>query len=647
MAANEFPINAPPSGAPQEPAKTPAQDSSSAPGWFAGLSDWGHLRLLAVAALGAACGFLAGTGLEGALHPDPKDGSAGWQLFLLKVIVAGVGAYFFFDPGMEALHRWLRGETEPPAPRVDLAKGRKIFAIGITVVATLVMSALHESLGASVGRELRDFANALKNNLDKSVADELSSLADKLGSVHGGVGFVLVVLIGVASIAFAVTHFWIVGAKRTPPRATRWGVFVSLIVGLVVLLLVGLLLSYYLPHLPPRWRLSLVAALAIFWLLSGFLGGLAIDNRLGGPLSRRLGPHHATRALWALVGFSLIFVGLLLSLALVTHRMNVLVLLVAAQLVLQNFGWGFGMYLHREHYDLHPAPPDAPPGAPRPGPVPVPRPSPPSSDLAARAQDLLLKPKGDRLLAAAVLVLALAIAVVAHPFGYFRTDTEIVNNIQIIFLQDSGLRRAGLTVHSSGRVVMISGVVEDETEHAAAVQRALSVRGVKQLIDQIQVTPSQPHPPITPTPAEVVPSQKIAPPAPSINATISLGGAAGPGKAARPKPPVTAGSQKLAEPPKAAESQKQTEATKPADSQKHRGLLGLLKKGKNNVTGSTTDAHKADTQKPDENSKSSDTQKHGLFHFLKKDKNKENNKVQPNKNDTKNKKNTTKDPTAH
>jgi BON domain len=612
--------------------------------------------LLLVTALGATVGFLTGMGLFSELHDTTE-----LEFFLLRVSIAGLAAYVLFDPGMEVLQDRLAGK------RPKLSGGRKIFSVLIIVLATVVISLFHESLVASIGEELKaglaDLKSVTNWLFDPPFTEKLAQRVGHLTSPTGGFELALGVFVFVGIIAGFVSHSWVSGASKKPPRAALYG---SAATGAgAVYLVVGaiLLWAFWLApgtlHSRP-WAIAGIFLVALLWFLGGLLGGVAIDKH---------SPRHGLtfRAFVALA----LPPAILLLLLLVTYELKLkhafpnhgrLLFLPILALLCQNLGWALALHLRCDACGLDLGLSEVLPPKPSeeleeqksgavlpfrredglgfPG-------SGVGQTATARAKDLVLRPKGDRLLAAVALMLALVTSGLAFYVGFFRTDTEIVNNVQLIFLQDSGLRRAGLTVHSSGRVVMISGVVEDETEHAAAVQRALSVRGVKQLIDQIQVTPSQPHPPITPTPAEVVPSQKIAPPAPSINATISLGGAAGPGKAARPKPPVTAGSQKLAEPPKAAESQKQTEATKPADSQKHRGLLGLLKKGKNNVTGSTTDAHKADTQKPDENSKSSDTQKHGLFHFLKKDKNKENNKVQPNKNDTKNKKNTTKDPTAH
>ena len=247
------------------------------------------------------------------------------------------------------------------------------------------------------------------------------------------------------------------------------------------------------------------------------------------------------------------------------------------------------------------------------------------------------------------LVLALVTSGLAYRVGTLRKDPEIATSVEGNLQQDSGLRRAGLTVHSTGRVVTIAGVVDDESEHAAALQRALSVRGVKQLIDQIQVAPVTP-PSTTPasTTAVVPPSQT---PAPAINATISIGGSTGPGKVNSAATPKVPGSQKPVATAKAEVSQKAVETPKTAEAPKHKGLLNFLKKDKNNQA-SATDAKKtADTPK------TPDAEKHkGLFHFLKKDKDKNNNgnnnvtPVPNNKNDKSNKnpkKEVTKNPAVH
>jgi predicted RecA/RadA family phage recombinase len=148
-------------------------------------------------------------------------------------------------------------------------------------------------------------------------------------------------------------------------------------------------------------------------------------------------------------------------------------------------------------------------------------------------------------------------------------------------------------------------VVENEAEHAKAVQEALAVRGVKQLIDQIQVLPAAPLSPGAPSTASGGPAQ--APPA--INATISIGGSAGAGSTGAGKG-------------QAGNAQKPVAASK-ADSQKH----GFFHLPKRNSQTSTTGA-----QKQTDTSKTADSQKQGFFHFLKK--NKDKNKKDTTKNDS-------------
>jgi hypothetical protein len=268
-------------------------------------------------------------------------------------------------------------------------------------------------------------------------------------------------------------------------------------------------------------------------------------------------------------------------------------------LLCQNLGWALALHLRYQAWEHDPKPSPGAPGLKETkeqtigAVLPFPREdgslgSGVGPTAAARAKDLVLKPKGDRLWAAVALILALIASGLAFYVGFFRTDPEIVINIEENIRQDSGLRRAGLIVHSSGRRVTISGAVDDETEHAQAVQKALAVRGVTQLIDQIQVAP--PAPALAPTvPAVAVPASQPNPPA--VNATVSIVVPKGTGQVS------------------AAGAQKQAAAPKVADAPKH-GFFHLPKKDN---TATTPGAQKTTgTPKP------ADTQKQGFFHFFKK-----------------------------
>ena len=600
-------------------------------------STWGHWKLLAYATLGAAFGFLTGTGL----YSEIRDSN--FADLLLTAAVLALAAYVLFDPAMEFLHDRLG------AKRSEFPEGRKVIATVVVAVATFAISAFHHSLGASLGKEL---------------------------GVVDGLGLAALVLIFVGVPAGAVTHWWARGAQGDQPRAKVYGAIAGLIAGVAGFFLVRRVLIAWIEAEDPSagWpTLAAILLAALGFLGPGLLGGWALDKRRGRP--------DPTRGIFMALGA--LCVGSLILALILTHnlaramalypesakteirllqtRMHILWLFAAA-LICQNLGWALGLFLHHKSCDSHLAPSgpvtgDAAAGpklVPFPGPrdagslVPVSSPD-DNQTAAARAQGLLLKPKGDRLWASMALVLALVTSGLAYRVGTLRKDPEIATSVEGNLQQDSGLRRAGLTVHSTGRVVTIAGVVDDESEHAAALQRALSVRGVKQLIDQIQVAPVTP-PSTTPasTTAVVPPSQT---PAPAINATISIGGSTGPGKVNSAATPKVPGSQKPVATAKAEVSQKAVETPKTAEAPKHKGLLNFLKKDKNNQA-SATDAKKtADTPK------TPDAEKHkGLFHFLKKDKDKNNNgnnnvtPVPNNKNDKSNKnpkKEVTKNPAVH
>ncbi len=619
--------------------------------------------MLLVTALGATVGFLTGMGLFSELHDTTE-----LEFFLLRVSIAGLAAYVLFDPGMEVLQDRLAGK------RPKLSGGRKIFSVLIIALATVVISLFHESLVASIGEELKaglaDLKSVTNWLFDPPFTEKLAQRVGHLTSPTGGFELALGVFVFVGIIAGFVSHSWVSGASKKPPRAALYG---SAATGAgAVYLVVGaiLLWAFWLApgtlHSRP-WAIAGIFLVALLWFLGGLLGGVAIDKH---------SPRHGLtfRAFVALA----LPPAILLLLLLVTYELKLkhafpnhgrLLFLPILALLCQNLGWALALHLRCDACGLDLGLSEVLPPKPSeeleeqksgavlpfrredglgfPG-------SGVGQTATARAKDLVLRPKGDRLLAAVALMLALVTSGLAFYVGFFRTDTEIVNNVQLIFLQDFGLRRTGLTVHSSGRVVMISGVVEDETEHAAAVQRALSVRGVKQLIDQIQVAP--PAPPAPQPNTVLVP---VPPPPPAINATISIGGISGPGNgnaAASAKVPVSG------KPVIRAGAQKPVETPKTAEAQKHKGLLGFLKKDNNN-NGSAANA-----QKPAETPKTADAEKHGLFHFLKKQKNKESNNVKsdannrnikpetnqknvppvPNtKNDKSNKKEVPKNPAAH
>jgi hypothetical protein len=548
-------------------------------------SKWGHLELLLLASFGAAFGFLTGLGLYGEVRSEPLE-------FVLQALILGAAAYVLFDPAMELLHDHFG------ATRKEFPEGRKAFATVAVMLATLLVSALHHSLGESLGEALGKTGGVLTE-----------ALAHIKGLEAAGI-----IIVGIGLIASVITHSWVVGARQAAPRAILYGAGSSLIAASILVFLSMRYLDSKQLLRSSFWEV-LAGALALLWFFGpGIVGGLAISK------SRE--KSSPTRGILGyLVLFSVLYVFVLLVSAYefqtrfpdFKEAVETLVWLPILVLLCQNLGWALAPFFKRETCDLHLLPagvagsvPPNPPPENKLTPVAVfpSRAGAPALALAsadggqtpvARAQGLLLKPKGDRMWAAWALLVGLIVLGFAYHAGAMLKDPEIDTRVEGNLQQDTGLQKAGLTVNSSHRVVTISGVVSDEAAHAAAVQRALAVRGVKQLIDHIQVVPVQVIPAATDASSgsAVAPAVQPPPPAPNLSVTIG-GGSAG-----------TVSPQKTVAPPK----------TVPAP-QKHQGLLHFLNKDKANPA--------ANPQNPAQTQKPADTQtKQGFFHFLKKDKSKD------------------------
>jgi hypothetical protein len=494
------------------------------------------------------------------------------------------------------------------------------FAVG--TLATIVVSGFDHSLDIALDIE------KLSEYLQKEASPEglarylepLKALASDLSSLEkvGGFAIAVIVFLLIGSASVAVTYFWMRGARQEPPRAAHWGALAGLGAGAAAAAIIASYLYYrHLLGVAPSWILAFVVLLWFF--VPGLMGGLALHRQ-----------KPDASATFGILGY-LIFSSAILAVLLLVLAGTIfpehaeLVWLPIAALGFQNLGWAAGPFFRREFCDDHlrasGKPLKPPSGTPKPGNVVamplregalavaavVPEDGLPedSRPPAIRAQEMLLKPKGDRLWATVALVLALVSSALAYRLGTLRSDPDIDNNVGKLFHEDSGLDTRGLQITSTHRVVTLSGVVENEAEHAKAVQEALAVRGVKQLIDQIQVLPAAPLSPGAPSTASGGPAQ--APPA--INATISIGGSAGAGSTGAGKG-------------QAGNAQKPVAASK-ADSQKH----GFFHLPKRNSQTSTTGA-----QKQTDTSKTADSQKQGFFHFLKK--NKDKNKKDTTKNDS-------------
>lgn len=599
------------------PPRDPAQNPQPGP-----TSNWEHRGLLSLAALGATFGFLTGMGVWAETHSNPVE-------FLLSAGILGLAAYVLFDPGVDWVYERLG------APRPEFAEGRKEAAVAMVVLATLAVAGLDHALG---------------HTLELS---EEGTVRDVIASMHlGGLGGALIVLCCVGSAAFFVTHFgWVRGVQRHPRRAAQRGAIAGLIFGVAsALLLLGLLKAN---RLIPSWGWgSLLVVLGLLWFFGpGVLGGWAINKCQGNTSPCSCILRH-------LLLFSFGYGFLLLAAAYTfgssfpgSKGDEAWVLLPISALIGQNLGWALAPYFRRTICDRYlgfsGTCGDTPPEGRKTGQVVSIRDGGPSTPASGADEkptppaEMLLKPTGDRLWATVALVLMLVVAGLAYYAGTMRKDPEIINNILIRLQEDSGLQQKGLEVHSAGRVVTLAGRVDNEFEHEKAVQEAASVRGVKQVIDQIQVAPTPPAARPTPAPTVVAPVQ---PPAPVPNAMAPVVASQAPIKAS------PAGAQKHPETQKAASAQKPHEATHPAKANKQvntasaekqaetpktadtqkKGFLGFLK---NNNPVATTDAEKqgatsttADTQK----STTADTQKKGFFHFLKKNNNKDRNQTNSN-----------------
>jgi hypothetical protein len=591
---------------PDAPADTAATETAISPGSPASSSPE-HWKLLALAALGATFGFLTGLGLWNQIYFHSVE-------FALVVIPLALAAYVLFDPLLDLLHGQHGEHTHKKKTASPERRGLVAFAVG--TLATIVVSGFDHSL--DIALDIEKLSQYLqKETLPEALAyylKPLQALASDLSRLEkvGGFAIAMIVFLLIGGASVAVTYFWMRGARRQPPRAAHWGALAGLGAGVVAAAIIASYLQFrHLLGVAPSWILASVVLLWFF--VPGLMGGLALHRQ-----------RPDASATFGILGY-LIFSSAILAVLLLVLAGAIfpehaeLVWLPIAALGFQNLGWAAGPFFRREFCDDHLRTPSKPvkrpSGAPKTGNLVamplregalavaavVPEDTRPP---AARAQEMLLKPKGDRLWATVALLLALVSSALAYRLGTLRSDPDIDNNVAKLFHEDSGLDTRGLQITSAHRVVTLSGVVENEAEHAKAVQEALAVRGVKQLIDQIQVLPAAPVSAGAPSTASGVSAQTPA----AINATISVGASTGAGS--------TAGKGQ------AGNAQKPAAASK-ADSQKH-GFFHLPKR--NNQT-STTGA-----QKQADPSKTADSQKQGFFHFLKKNKDKNDDKTKTDKN---------------
>ncbi len=82
-----------------------------------------------------------------------------------------------------------------------------------------------------------------------------------------------------------------------------------------------------------------------------------------------------------------------------------------------------------------------------------------------------------------------------------KPDSQVSNEIQSKFSQDSGLQGKQLTVQSANGVVTLDGTVDNQNERDAAARLAASVDGVKTVVNNLQVGPAPQTAAAEPTPA--------------------------------------------------------------------------------------------------------------------------------------------------
>ena len=455
----------------------------------------------ALASMGAAFGSLIGYNIFAQIFSS-KTQSFGE--FLIIAAIVGAAAYWFFDPLLELVQGWL---GMPPR---EVPEDRRIVTSIAIAATTLVISILHHSLATAL--------EALEGEGPK-----------------GSNKYAILTLM-FACAAGVTTSSWVRGARRQPPRAASYGAQSGGIAGLVVGGVLAMLLvrdAYPANHLMTSSDTSFVLKGAGLWtfltLIPGLLGGIAIEKQWD-----RKSP---TRGVLTAM---LVFSGISFLTALIVGRLfpqyNMYFWFVALQLIVPSLGWALGPFLQRESCDRIFDPSGVTetvlPNLRRPGTVVVPidsrRPLDATQtiipagmapelarDFDARRvspQVLLLQPKGSRAWALAILVLAVAIGAWAYVTGAIRTDDEIVSEIVSRFQQDPNLHSKSLKAESLGHVVTVAGMVDNGTQHSAAVQQAVAVRGVKQVVDEVQLAP----PPAPAKPAAAAPA------GPTFNAQFSI-----------------------------------------------------------------------------------------------------------------------------
>jgi hypothetical protein len=82
-------------------------------------------------------------------------------------------------------------------------------------------------------------------------------------------------------------------------------------------------------------------------------------------------------------------------------------------------------------------------------------------------------------------------------------DSQISEQIQAKFKQDSGLQDKAITVQSSKGVVTLAGTVDNDAERTAASRYAATVPGIKEVVNNLQIAGASEPPPVEQTAAPV------------------------------------------------------------------------------------------------------------------------------------------------
>lgn len=90
-------------------------------------------------------------------------------------------------------------------------------------------------------------------------------------------------------------------------------------------------------------------------------------------------------------------------------------------------------------------------------------------------------------------------------------DSQLTSQVQTKLAADSGLQSKPITVQSAGGVVTLSGTVDNDIQRTAASRYASSVAGVKEVVNNLQVTTPAALPPSEGEAAQAAPEERVKP----------------------------------------------------------------------------------------------------------------------------------------